>query len=74
MALIMGSRSDWDTMRHAAGLLEDLQITYRSLVVSAHRTPERLVSFAKAARSERAFASLSPARAARPICRAWWRL
>jgi len=37
-------------MRHAADLLGDLQITYRSLVVSAHRTPERLVSFAKSAR------------------------
>jgi 5-(carboxyamino)imidazole ribonucleotide mutase len=50
VALIMGSRSDWDTMRHAADLLGELQVTCRSLVVSAHRTPERLVSFAKSAR------------------------
>lgn len=52
VALIMGSRSDWETMRHAAGLLGELQITHRALVVSAHRTPERLFAFAKSARAE----------------------
>ncbi|MFP4002798.1 MAG: 5-(carboxyamino)imidazole ribonucleotide mutase [Alphaproteobacteria bacterium] len=52
VAVIMGSRSDWETMRHAAALLGELQISHRPLVVSAHRTPERLVSFAKSARDE----------------------
>ncbi len=52
VALIMGSRSDWETMRRAADLLGELQITHRSLVVSAHRTPERLFAFAKSARAE----------------------
>ncbi|MFW6027607.1 MAG: 5-(carboxyamino)imidazole ribonucleotide mutase [bacterium] len=52
VALIMGSRSDWETMRHAAALLEELQVGHRPLVVSAHRTPDRLVSFAKSARED----------------------
>jgi 5-(carboxyamino)imidazole ribonucleotide mutase len=49
VALIMGSQSDWRTMRHAAMTLEDLDIGYEAAVVSAHRTPDRLVAFAKGA-------------------------
>jgi 5-(carboxyamino)imidazole ribonucleotide mutase len=49
VALIMGSQSDWKTMRHAAATLDALEIGYEALIVSAHRTPDRLVSFAKGA-------------------------
>jgi 5-(carboxyamino)imidazole ribonucleotide mutase len=51
IAIIMGSESDWETMRHAAALLEDLKIGYAAKIVSAHRTPERLAAFAKAAKA-----------------------
>jgi 5-(carboxyamino)imidazole ribonucleotide mutase len=50
VAIIMGSRSDWPTMKGAAESLEALGIVYESKVVSAHRTPERLYAFAKAAK------------------------
>ena len=50
VAIVMGSRSDWPTMKKAAGLLRDLGVNYEAQVVSAHRTPERLVEFAKTAR------------------------
>jgi len=50
VAIIMGSQSDWATMRHAAETLDGLDIRYETLIVSAHRTPERLFSFAKGAR------------------------
>jgi 5-(carboxyamino)imidazole ribonucleotide mutase len=46
----MGSRSDWETMRHAAEALEKLGVTYESKVVSAHRTPKRLYDYAHSAR------------------------
>ncbi|MGB8277187.1 MAG: 5-(carboxyamino)imidazole ribonucleotide mutase [Methylovirgula sp.] len=46
----MGSQSDWKTMRHAAETLEALGIGYEALIVSAHRTPDRLVKFAKGAK------------------------
>ena len=49
VGIIMGSQSDWETMRHAAALLDDLDIGYETRVVSAHRTPDRLYSFAKGA-------------------------
>ena len=45
----MGSKSDYDTMNHAAEILKKLEIEYDIKVVSAHRTPERLYSFAKSA-------------------------
>lgn len=51
VAIIMGSQSDWATMRHAAETLEELGVSYESLIVSAHRTPERLYSFAKGAKA-----------------------
>ena len=47
----MGSRSDWPTMRGAAESLEALGVAYEAKVVSAHRTPERMVSFAKGAKA-----------------------
>ncbi len=50
VAIIMGSQSDWKTMRHAADTLEALGIGYEALIVSAHRTPDRLVKFAKGAK------------------------
>ncbi len=45
----MGSKSDWDTMRHAADTLSELHIPFEAKVVSAHRTPERLYAYAKSA-------------------------
>jgi len=49
VALIMGSRSDWPTMKAAADTLDQLGVEWRARVVSAHRTPERLYAFAKGA-------------------------
>ena len=51
IAIIMGSQSDWETMRHAADLLDELGVACEKLVVSAHRTPERLFAFAKGAKA-----------------------
>src|SRR4051812_37717359 len=50
VGIIMGSRSDWETMRHAAETLEKLAIPHEVRVVSAHRTPGRLLDYAGAAR------------------------
>jgi len=50
VAIIMGSTSDWPTMKHAADILDALSIEYDAKVVSAHRTPDRLVDFSKSAR------------------------
>ena len=50
VAIIMGSQSDWETMRHAAETLAALGIPHKRLIVSAHRTPDRLYDFAKGAR------------------------
>jgi 5-(carboxyamino)imidazole ribonucleotide mutase len=52
IAIIMGSQSDWATMRHAAETLEALGIRFDARIVSAHRTPDRLVAFAKGAKAE----------------------
>ena len=49
VGLIMGSRSDWETMRHAAETLEALGIPYEVRVVSAHRTPDLMAEYAKTA-------------------------
>jgi 5-(carboxyamino)imidazole ribonucleotide mutase len=48
----MGSQSDWETMKNAADTLEALEISYDARIISAHRTPDRLVAFAKSARDE----------------------
>ncbi|MFP4598596.1 MAG: 5-(carboxyamino)imidazole ribonucleotide mutase [Persicimonas sp.] len=50
VSIIMGSQSDWPTMRHAADILEELDIPFETKIISAHRTPDRLVEFAKGAR------------------------
>lgn len=51
VAIIMGSQSDWATMRHTAETLDNLGISHDDRIVSAHRTPDRLVEFAKGARA-----------------------
>ena len=51
IAIIMGSQSDWDTMRHAADTLAALGVAADTRIVSAHRTPDRLVAFAKGAKA-----------------------
>jgi 5-(carboxyamino)imidazole ribonucleotide mutase len=50
VAIIMGSQSDWPTMRHAAQNLDALGVGYETRIVSAHRTPDRLYDFARGAR------------------------
>jgi 5-(carboxyamino)imidazole ribonucleotide mutase len=50
IGIIMGSTSDWETMRHAAETLEALGVSHESRVVSAHRTPKRLYDYAEAAK------------------------
>jgi 5-(carboxyamino)imidazole ribonucleotide mutase len=52
IAIIMGSQSDWETMRNAAETLDALRIGYEARIVSAHRTPERLYKFAKGAKKD----------------------
>ncbi len=49
IAIIMGSTSDWPTMEHAATVLDALDIDYEARVISAHRTPDRLIEFSKTA-------------------------
>ena len=51
VAIIMGSQSDWETMRHAAATLGTLQVPHETRIISAHRTPDRLTAFAKGARA-----------------------
>ena len=52
VAIIMGSQSDWPTMRHAAETLNALGVAFDARIVSAHRTPERLFDFARSAREQ----------------------
>ena len=52
IAIIMGSQSDWETMRHAAETLTALEIDCEKRIVSAHRTPDRLFAFAKGAKAQ----------------------
>jgi 5-(carboxyamino)imidazole ribonucleotide mutase len=49
VGIIMGSRSDWETMRHAAETLDALVVSYETRIVSAHRTPDRLYDYARTA-------------------------
>ena len=51
IGIIMGSKSDWPTLKHAADVLDELKVRYEARVVSAHRTPDRLYHYAKSARS-----------------------
>ena len=57
VAIIMGSRSDWPTMRCAADQLDALGVAWEAKVVSAHRTPKRLYEFATTAKAPRSFSS-----------------
>src|SRR6478752_10382937 len=52
VAIVMGSQSDWATMKYAAETLDSLGIAHDDRIVSAHRTPDRLVEFAKGAKAE----------------------
>ena len=52
VAIIMGSQSDWPTMKHAALTLEELGVSHEVRIVSAHRTPQRLNDFATSAKSQ----------------------
>ena len=52
VAIVMGSQSDWETMKNASAVLEKLGVAHECRIVSAHRTPERLVNFAKGAHTE----------------------
>ncbi|MGE0845184.1 MAG: 5-(carboxyamino)imidazole ribonucleotide mutase [Flavobacteriaceae bacterium] len=52
VAIIMGSQSDWETMRHAAETLDRLGVAHETRIVSAHRTPDRLCDFARTARDK----------------------
>src|SRR5688572_300121 len=49
VGIIMGSRSDWETMRHAAEMLDALGVPHETRIISAHRTPDRLYDYAKSA-------------------------
>ncbi len=51
VGIIMGSKSDWETMRHAAEMLDQLQVAYEKRIVSAHRTPDLLFEYAGTAES-----------------------
>src|SRR5881227_3861986 len=50
VGIIMGSKSDWETMRHAADVLEQLGVAHETRIVSAHRTPKRLYDYAHSAK------------------------
>lgn len=50
VGIIMGSQSDWETMRHASEILDELKIPHETKIVSAHRTPDRLAEYARSAR------------------------
>jgi len=52
VSIIMGSQSDWETMKNATNILEELLINYEVKIVSAHRTPDRLYKYAKDAKSK----------------------
>ena len=50
IGIIMGSKSDWPTLEHAAAILDELNIAYEAKIISAHRTPDRMVDYAKNAK------------------------
>jgi 5-(carboxyamino)imidazole ribonucleotide mutase len=49
VGIVMGSQSDWATMKHAAAILDDLEVAYETKIVSAHRTPDRLYAYGRSA-------------------------
>ncbi|MEI6730713.1 MAG: AIR carboxylase family protein, partial [Pseudomonadota bacterium] len=52
IVIIMGSKSDWETMQHAADKLKEFAIEHDCRIISAHRTPDRLYEFAKTAKEQ----------------------
>ena len=68
----MGSQSDWETMKHAADILEQLNIPYEQNIVSAHRTPDRMSEYAKSA-AERGIKVIIAGAGGQHICLAWLR-
>lgn len=52
VGLIMGSISDWETMQHAAAMLDELSIVYEKEIISAHRTPDDMANYAKSAKDK----------------------
>ena len=70
VGIIMGSKSDWETLQSAADTLQRLGVAFETRVVSAHRTPDLLFEYAEHARAHAASKSSSPAPAAQRICRA----
>lgn len=74
VGIIMGSQSDWATLRHAASTLQALEVPHETRIVSAHRTPDRLVHYAKEARSRGLRAIIAGAGGAAHLpgmCAAW---
>ncbi|PAV02503.1 5-(carboxyamino)imidazole ribonucleotide mutase [Arsenophonus sp. ENCA] len=53
IAIVMGSKSDWSTMKYAADILNELELPYQVEIVSAHRTPDKLFTFAEQAKEKR---------------------
>ncbi|MCP1244476.1 MULTISPECIES: 5-(carboxyamino)imidazole ribonucleotide mutase [Acetobacter] len=77
VGIIMGSQSDWETMRHADAILTDMGIAHETLIVSAHRTPDRLADYAKTAADRGLSVIIAGAGGAAHLpgmCAAWTRL
>lgn len=77
VGIIMGSQSDWETMRHADAILTDMGIAHETLIVSAHRTPDRLAEYAKTATDRGLSVIIAGAGGAAHLpgmCAAWTRL
>ena len=70
VGIIMGSQSDWPTLRHAAETLEALSVPYERRIVSAHRTPRRMASYATGARGRGLKAIIAGAGGAASVVRA----
>lgn len=69
VGIIMGSQSDWPTMKHGADVLDALGVPFEARIVSAHRTPQRLYEYARRPRPRHQ--GDRGRMAAPPICRAW---
>ncbi|MFT8697834.1 5-(carboxyamino)imidazole ribonucleotide mutase [Acetobacter orientalis] len=77
VGIIMGSQSDWETMRHADAILTEFEIPHETLIVSAHRTPDRLADYAKSAAGRGLSVIIAGAGGAAHLpgmCAAWTRL
>lgn len=77
VGIIMGSQSDWETMRHAEAILTEFEIEHETLIVSAHRTPDRLADYAKSAAGRGLSVIIAGAGGAAHLpgmCAAWTRL